>query len=166
MIVAEQKPESPEAGPQGPAVASELAPARPLASAQKSAPAGRIRVSRRAGVAVAAATLLHHYFLILTSSGSEGAEVAGYVVATSSLAMVAQLALVSAAAVRVSWLPRALVLMMGLGLLAQAACPIDGHVSVTDSTFMLQTVSWLGYGIAAIAVLARTQLRAEKAAAH
>lgn len=121
-----------------------------------------ITISRRAGFAVAGGTYLHQQFLFMTSASTEGMEIAGYVTATTLLAVVAQFALIGAALGRASFLPRALGAMMAIGLIAQAACPIDGHVSVTNTGFMLQTISWLGYGIAAVAVLARGQMRTDQ----
>lgn len=139
----------------------------PISSSAPLAPApargtGQPIVSQRAAIAVVGATILHQAFLVMTSASAADIEVAGYVVATSMFAQLAQMALIGAALFRPPWLPRALVFMMGIGLIAQAACPIDGHVSATNATFMLQTVSWLGYGALAVAVLGRSHLRADK----
>jgi len=107
---------------------------------------------------VVMATWLHQNLLFATSpEPPEDLEIAGYVLATAVVALVAQYIAVGIAYFRPKSLPTAIFAAFGLGLIAQAACPIDGHVSATAPVFMLQVVSWLAYGLVGIWALSRTR---------
>lgn len=148
----------------GPVVASPTPPAPPIDSptpalAPFSFGLKRDRaVSIQLSVLVVVASLALPWFLFVVSPANAAeTQVAGYVTFTSTIAMLA-LYPVLGLAIRGS---RALGKMMfgvvGLGLIAQAACAVDGHVSVGEPHFLVQVVSWLAFGALAIGVTANTK---------
>lgn len=109
-------------------------------------------------VIVTAVTIGHQNLLFaLSPELPEGLEVAGYVMATTLVAIIAQFAVIGLAFARSKMLPTAMFGTVGLGLIAQAACPIDGHVSASAPGFIGQVVSWLAYGLFAIWVLGQNR---------
>jgi len=103
-------------------------------------------------------TIGHQNLLFaLSPDVPEGLEIAGYVMATTLAAIFAQFVVIGLAFARSKMLPTAMFGTVGLGLIAQAACPIDGHVSATAPGFIAQVVSWLAYGVFAIWVLGQNR---------
>lgn len=115
-------------------------------------------VSIRLSLVVGAATLFLPWFLFVVSPASdETVEVAGYVTATSMLAMLALYPVLALAIRGSAALGKMMFGVVGLGLIAQAACAVDGHVSVGQPHFVAQVLSWLAFGVLAIGVTANTR---------
>lgn len=112
----------------------------------------------RIALIVTVATVIHQNLLFAsTPELPEGLEIAGYVMATTMAAIIAQFIVIGLAFAKSRLLSPAMFTTFGLGLIAQAACPIDGHVSATAPAFIFQVVTWLAYGLLAVWVLGNSR---------